>query len=164
MIETFSRKLNIGLTLVEVLIAASIVLVFVVALTGVHSLYLRTALKSGNVIKATYLAEEGIEAVRFLRNTSWDTNIATLILDTNYGMVFNGTTWQASTTNTTIDGMFVRTVVFSAVYRDSSQDIVISGGTLDPNTLKVTSTVSWDSPGASSNKVISTYLTNIFDS
>src|SRR3989344_2779148 len=164
MIETFSRKLNTGLTLVEVLIAASIILFFVISLTGVHSIYLRTALKNGNVIKATYLAEEGIEAARFLRNSSWHANIAILILDSSYGMVFDGTTWRASTTNMSIDGMFVRTIVFSAVYRDSFQDIVTSGGTLDPNTLKVTSTVSWDSPGASSNKVISTYLTNIFDS
>lgn len=160
--KTFSRKLNTGLTLVEVLVATTIILIFIIAMTGVHSLYLRTALKNGNVIQATYLAEEGIEAVRFLRDSSWSTNIAPLTLDTNYGAVFNGSTWQTSPTDMTIDGVFVRTLTFSAVYRDSSQDIVDSGGTLDPNTLKVTSTVTLATPGAGINKVISTYLTNIF--
>jgi len=161
--KNFRQKLNSGLTLVEVLIATSIILVFLVALLSVHSLYLRVALSNGNAIAAAYLAEEGIEAVRFLRDSSWDTNIAPLVLGTNYGVLWNGTTWATSTTNTWIDTGFARTVTFSAVYRDTNRDIVSSGGTLDPNTRLLVSSVSWPNAGATTTKSISTYLTDILE-
>src|SRR3989344_2255522 len=77
-------KMSRGLTLVEVLIATSIITVFLVALFGVHSLYLKTAFSNGDIIKAAQLAEEGLEAIKFLRNTSWESNIAPLSLDTDY--------------------------------------------------------------------------------
>ena len=54
--KNFNRNLNLGLTLVEVLIAASIILVFLLALFGVHNLYLKTAFSNGKVIKAAGLA------------------------------------------------------------------------------------------------------------
>lgn len=161
--KNFNRNLNPGLTLVEVLIAASIILVFLLALFGVHNLYLKTAFSNGEVIKAAGLAEEGLEAMRFLRNSSWDTNIASLALDTDYNLVFDAGSWQAVTSNILIDNLFERKVRLSAVYRDASGEIVSSGGTLDPDTVLVVSTVSWPSGGATTTKTISTYLTNIFD-
>ena len=154
---------NRGLTLVEVLIATSIILVFMVALFGVHNLYLKTAFSNRSIVKAAQLAEEGLEAVRFLRDSSWDTNIASLSLDTDYYPAFTGGGWQITSAKTLLDGVYERKVRFSAVYRDASADIVVSGGTLDPNTLAVVSAVSWLNGAATTTKSISTYITDIFD-
>lgn len=161
--KSIKNNLNHGLTLVEVLIATSIILVFLMALLGAHNLYFQTALANGEVVKGAYLAEEGVEVVRFLRDSSWDTNIAPLVLDTDYYLVWTGGTWQTTTTQSLIDSVFERTITLSAVYRDVSADIVSSGGTLDPNTLLVVSSVSWPKNGVTVTKSISTYLTNIFD-
>jgi Tfp pilus assembly protein PilV len=149
-----------GLTLVEVVIASAIILAAVLSLLGVHSLYLKIALSSGQTVKATYLLEESLEAVRFLRDSSWDANIATLTLGTNYGVVWNGALWQLNSSNKWVDN-FERTVTLSAVYRDSSDDIVSSGGTLDTDTKLVVASVSWQSAGATTTRSISTYITNL---
>lgn len=161
--ENLNKNSNSGLTLVEVLIATSMILVFLLAFSGVHNLYLKTAFSNGEVVKATELAEESLEVVRFLRDSSWNTNIAPLSLDTDYYLVFEGGGWQVTTTKTPIDTIFERVVTLSAVYRDVSADIISGGGTLDPDTLMVVSSVSWSRGGVATTKSISTYLTNLFD-
>lgn len=161
--NNLNKNSNSGLTLVEVLIATSIILVFLLALFGVNNLYLKTAFSNGEAVKATALAEESLEALRFLRDSSWSTNIAALNLDTNYELALNAGAWQVAPTNILVDDLFERKVRLSAVYRDASGDIVSSGGTLDPDTLLVVSSVSWSSGSATTTKSISTYLTNIFD-
>jgi len=152
-----------GLTLVEVLVATSIILAFLLALLSAHSLYLKTALSNGETIKATILAEESLEAMRFLRDSSWSTNITPLSLDTDYSLIFNTGVWQTDVTNIYVDNIFERRVRLLSVYRDGSGDITSSGGTLDPNTVLVVSNVSWLKAGATTTKSISTYLTNLFD-
>ncbi len=160
--NSLNKNSSSGLTLVEVLIATSIMLAFLLALFGVQNLYLKTAFSSGEVIQATELAEESLEVMRFLRDSSWDANIVPLSLGVNYGLVLDAGTWQATTTNIWVDGTFERTVVLSAVYRDSSGDITSGGGgTLDPGTLLVVSNVSWWKDGATTTKSISTYLTDL---
>ena len=138
-------KLNKGLSLVEVVIASAIILAAVLVLLGVHSLYLKVALSNSNTVKAAYLAEEGIENVRFLRDSGWTTNISNL-----------------TSTTTSVDG-FVRVVTLATVRRDASGDIVTSGGSIDLNTKLVTSSVSWWAVTATTTKSISTYLTDIYD-
>src|SRR3989344_7318555 len=97
--KKFNQSLNSGLTLVEVLIATSIILVFLLAFLGVYNLYLKTAFSNGEVIKAAALAEESLEIIRFLRDSSWNTNIVPLSLDTDYYLVFEGGEWQGIATH-----------------------------------------------------------------
>jgi Tfp pilus assembly protein PilV len=150
-----------GFTLVEVLISAAIILASVVALIGVHSLYMRTALSNNESIQAAYLAEEGIEVVRFWRDLSWRNRIETVPLNNAYGLVQSGTGWATSTSRYV--GRFDRRVTLFAVERNASNDIVASGGTVDPNTLLVTSEVSWAKGGATTTKSISTYITDLYE-
>jgi Tfp pilus assembly protein PilV len=157
------NNFNSGLTLVEVLIAASIILVFLLALFGAHNLYLKAALSNGEVIKASALAEESLEIMRFFRDTSWDTNIVTLALDTDYFLTFANGVWGVNTTNIFVDSLFERKISLSAVYRDVNGDIITSGGTLDPDTVLVEASVSWLDREATTTKSISTYLTNLHD-
>lgn len=161
--EISKKKLSVtsGLTLVEVLIAAAIILVAVMSLLGVHSFYLRSALENGAVVKAVHLAEEGIEAMRYLRDVSWSQNIAPLTNGVPYGLAFN-TAWATDSTSMVV-GKFYRTVTFSSVERDAQSDIVSSGGVVDPNTKLVTVSVSWLTQGATTTKTVMTYLTNIHE-
>lgn len=156
-----TRNKKAGLTLVEVVIASAIILAAVMTLLGVHSLYLKASLSGVNSVKATYLAEEAIEVLRFMRSSSWSVNISPLTLNINYGLVLNSGAWQATTSNTFVEN-FERTVTLSAVYRDANSDIVSSGGTLDPDTKLIQSKVSWPSGGTTTTRTISTYLTNLY--
>lgn len=160
---TQNQNLNEGLTLVEVMIATSIILVFLLALFGTHNMYLKTAFSGAKAVKAAYLAEEGIEVARFLRDSSWETNIVAFSTAIDYSLVFESGLWRATTTDIFIDDIFERKIVLSEVYRDSSAKIVSSGGTLDPNTRMVTVAISWESGAATTTKSISTYITNLFD-
>lgn len=162
--SNYDKKGNTGLTLVEALVSTSIILVFVLALLATHNLYLRTAFSSGEVVKATKLAEEGLEVIKFIRSSSWSSGIASLSLETDYGLVWSAGTWQISETDFYIDGLFERKIRLSAVYRNLAGDIVSSGGTLDPETVLVISTVAWPTSSATSTKVLSTYLTNLSES
>lgn len=156
------NKLKSGITLVEVLIAAAIILIFLLALFGAHNLFLKAAFSSGEVIKASTLAEEGLEAIRFLRNSSWNANIEQLLLDTDYFLTFTAGTWSTSTSYTLIDNIYERKIRLSAVYRDANSDIVASGGTVDPNARLVISSVSWLYKGATTTRSISTYITDLY--
>ena len=162
MIKSY-KNLNTGLTLVEVIIASAIILFFLLALFTVHNTYLKMAFSSTKMVKSAYLAEEAIEVVRFTRDSSWNTNIQTLDTGVDYSLVFESGVWVATTSNIFIDDIFERRVVFSEVYRNSSSEIVSSGGSIDPNTRMVTVTVAWKNGTATTTKSISTYLTNLYD-
>lgn len=157
------KNFNKGLTLVEVLVAASIILAFLLVLFTVHNTYLKTVFSNGEIIKATELGEESLEVIRFFRDSSWNTNIAPLVVGADYFLVFNNGVWQATETYSLIDDLFERKVRLDTVSRDANGDIVSSGGTLDPDTLLVTSSVAWSNRGATTTKLVSTYIVNIFD-
>lgn len=149
--------------MVEVMIASAIILAAVLALLGVHSLYLQTALANSDTAKAAYLAEEGIEAMRYLRDDSWSAKIAPLSPSTNYAVVLSGGVWQTDTSSFYV-GHFERVITVAPVARDEATgDIVSSGGADDPDTRLVVSTVSWPSRGATSTRSIATYLTNLYE-
>lgn len=70
--------------------------------------------------------------------------------------------WSLASGAETINGL-TRQIEISNVERDSAGNIVTSGGTLDPSTKKVGSTVSWTTPVASkveSTMYLSRYLGN----
>jgi Tfp pilus assembly protein PilV len=157
-----STKYREGIALVEVIIAASIILIFVSSLVTAFNLYLRMATSHANKISAALLSEEGIEAVKILRDISWDENIFALTPDADYYLYFDGTTWLPTTTAVYIDGVYERTFKLSEVYRDSSSDIVSFGGSVDPDTRLVLVSVSWSERNATTTKSISTYITNLF--
>ncbi len=162
----FSLKKNLlkkGLSLVEVLVASSIIIVFFMALVGIYNVYLKISRTNIYSIKAGYLAEEGIEAIKSLRDISWNNNIAPLSANTDLYLDFSGGRWVSTSTNTYIDGMFERKINITTVNRDpSTGDIVTSGGSLDAGTRLVTVTVSWPYKNATSSRVVATYIANIF--
>lgn len=110
---------------------------------------------------ANQFASEGLEAVRSIKNQ--DYALVSAKAGQTSGIAKSGTSWVFSGTDNTLihnaNDNYTRVISISAVTRDGSGNIVPSG-TLDSNTLKVTSTVSWDSTNGAQSVVLSTYLTN----
>lgn len=151
-----------GISLVEAVIGSAIAGIAIVAVIGVIASALARKSELTRTVQATVLAEEGIEAMRFVRDSGWATTSA-LTLNTDYFPVFNGVSWQVQTNQPGfVFGVFDRRIRVSSVSRDTNQDIVTSGGTVDPNIKYVTVTVAWSARGATTTKTYSTYLGNIF--
>ena len=158
------HALQAGVGLVEAIVVIFIVSTALVGILVTSSVFLRTGFYAADKVQALYLLEEGTEAVRYLRDEGYTTNITPLIgagaryLDPAAG------SWTVTTTNTPIFGVFTRTVLLEDVYRkNSDSDIVpVTSGdpkTVDPDTAKLTISVSW---GTGSVQTV-TYVANIYE-
>lgn len=173
--EYIKRQKNNGFSIIEVIIACAIISIMVFSLMSATSKSIQVSNQALKQAQATLLIEEGVEAVKSIRDNNW-TDISSLILDTDYYLFFNTSTnlWSlrlsssgmsapsGSIPNYPVDSVFTRKVSVSAVSRDSSQNIAPSG-TSDIGTKKVTVTVSWDKPGGTVSKSLSFYISNIFN-
>lgn len=152
-----------GFGIIEIVIAAAIIGTAIFSLFNVFVLANRLSGEAGDKISANFLAEEGLEAVRYLRDDGWTKNIAGLSAGTNYYLSFDKNTsrWSMGTVNPgTIDGTFTRVFTVENVSRDSSDNIVSSGGTNDPDTKKINVSITWSERGSTQTLTLSTYLTN----
>jgi len=104
--------------------------------------------------KATFLASEGLEAVRAIQERDfWDLVAGTHDLDNSTGK------WELSGTQNTF-GKYTRKIVISNIYRDGNGNIVTSGGILDLYTKRVEAVVTWDFTPTRHNTVrLPTYFT-----
>ncbi len=154
-------KDNKGFSIVEIVVACSIMLFSMFAVMALAQKSVQLSRFSLQQTEASFLLEEGAEAMRLIRDNNW-TTISNLTAGTNYYLTFSGGTWNLGT-NVVTDGVFTRKVVIATVNRNSSDDIATSG-TLDANTKKATVSVSWLLPnGTTSTKSVSLYLANIFN-
>lgn len=154
--------LSKGFSVAEAVVAVFLISLVIISVWEIYTLYLKISLANPSYFKASFLAEEGVEAVKFMRDANWTQNIGTLTSGTPYMVEFNSTNWQFVDTPYLIDGRFDRRLIFSDVYRDVSGNIVESGN-YDPKTKKVDVEVSWLKDGATTTRRISTYVTNIFN-
>ena len=152
-----------GASIIEILIVIAIIVIALTSLLGVATFSLRISTLMRETNQANNLSQEVMEAVRNFRDgTSWDIDgLGKLATSTDYYPQATGSPskWQLVQGTENIDG-FTRKVVFKDVMRDSNSNIVESGGTNDPNTKKVTVTVSWEERGRDHKLEIFTYLTN----
>jgi type II secretory pathway pseudopilin PulG len=151
-----------GALLVEVLIGSAIIASVLVLLAGSLVRFNLLAVDNLRRTQAAFLATEGLEAVRSLRDTSWTEAVATLTPNTDYYLAWQGDQWSLSATPSLVDGRFDRAVRVEEVYRDANNDIAETG-TLDPDTWLVTASVSWPTGRGTTTKQLSAYLTNLFD-
>lgn len=158
-----NRNLKKGIMLAEVLIAVFIFSVILGVLVTINNLYLTSVSSSLKSVKALYLAEEGMEAVRIVRDTNFS-NFQNLTEGENYYLYFSNSassTWEATTSDSykSTDGVD-RWFVLNPVRRDYNK-IATSTGSIDPNIKKVTVYVSWDDKSGTTTKSLSTYLTKL---
>jgi hypothetical protein len=150
------RNFNRGQSVVEVIIALAIFVIIAgsAVVTVIGSLSTSRLAEEETI--ATTLTVEGLEAAESIRNNSWDQlSIGDHGLDNSTG------SWQFLGGSDLYDNKYNRVVNVSLASRDASGNVVDSGGSLDPDTKKITSTVNWNFTAARSNSVsMTTYLTN----
>ena len=158
---------NKGITIVEILVIIAIIGIALSSLLGLAAFSLKVSTSIKETTQANSLAQETMEAVRNFRDgIAWNNNDPENKYD-GLGVVATGIAyypkkstdapprWQLLQGEEIVNG-FTRKVVFENVQRDENFNIVESGGTNDPNTKKVTVTVTWKGKEV---KIV-TYLTN----
>jgi Tfp pilus assembly protein PilV len=148
-----------GFFLVEVVVATAVIATVLVALLGAITKSVQVSSLALQKTQAAYLLDEGAEAVKFLRNASWN-SIADLEDNTAYYLAWNGSSWAITQTPQSVDA-FTRTITVSSVYRDASGDIISGGGTLDDGTRKVLISVSWQSAAGTVTETLPLYIADI---
>ena len=147
-----------GFTIIEIVLGIAMITIFLVSNSYYYKKLLDTSQETTRNIQSGFLLEEGVEAVKLMRDGGWSANIAPLNLGTQYYLQWTGTAWEATTTPQIVESVFTRTFTASAVNRaiDGTDNIVTSGGAVDSGTMKIRVDVSWISKGnrATSTKSI----------
>ena len=116
------RLIISGFSAVEVLLASSVFILIVTALTGAYLYGRESTVLAGNRARAVFLAEEGIEAVRNIRDVGF-----TNLTDGTYGLATTSNEWNLSLLPDTND-IFSRQITIASI---------------DAKRKSVTATVSW---------------------
>lgn len=154
------KKYTKGFMMVEVLVAVSIIAVSVLSAMAVSQKAVQVSRQAFHTAQAAFLLEEGAEAVRILRDNSWN-NISALTAGTTYYPAFSGGTWTLSATPNTA-GIFTRTVTLSGVNRDGTTGDISQSGTADAQARLVTVSISWLEGGVTITKSAQFYIMDIF--
>ncbi|MDP3769674.1 MAG: hypothetical protein U1A25_03055 [Candidatus Sungbacteria bacterium] len=145
-----------GFGLIEVVVVTAIVIVVLGAFLESGALSIRLLRTQKESLAATMLAQEGMEAVRAVRDESWTANITPLVDGAAYYPVVINNKWVITANNPGLqNNLYTRSIVFGQVSRDG-QDNIASSGTVDADTRKVTVTVAW----GSKQEQIEAYITN----
>lgn len=161
MIKNFLQLESSGFGLMEAIAGVSVIGIFMVSVMLSIQLSQKTVNESVRNSQAAFLLEEGFEAIKIIRDTSWTLGISSLSTGTNHYLGFNGTSWVSTSTNAYIDGIFERKFALANVYRDANDDIAASG-MLDAGTKKATVYISWLGRTGTTTRSASIYLTNMF--
>lgn len=145
-----------GQSLIELILAVGLLGILLPALSlGVLSSREGKA-QQNQRIQAVAMMREADEAVRNIRDNGW-TSFASTANAGPYHPVISANTWTLASGSGTVNG-FTTQVVVSDVSRDGAGAIVASGGSDDPSTKKVVTTISWTTPFVS-NISQTNYLT-----
>lgn len=143
-------------SLVEVVVALAVFAILAAGVFNITTSSYRNFYGKGDKQVLKEFAQEGIEAVKAIRNNSWQ-DIENVSGAGNQGITKdNNGYWEFSGSSNTLD-VFTRVISITDVQRNSSWEIVDAGGTNDPLTKKVTVTVSAD---GMEDYVLTTYITD----
>lgn len=156
-----------GMSVIEVVLAAAIFAIF--ASSAVRSLLQNyNANRTGaEYTVATQFASEGLEAVKSIKNKGY-ANLNAVNANTR-GLTTTGNQWgfDVDGTNDTLvhntTDNYIRTIKVDPVNRDGTPPAgnIAAAGTNDPDTKKITSTVTWNfSAGRSETLSLVTYLSD----
>jgi type II secretory pathway pseudopilin PulG len=143
-----ARNTNQGFTSLEVVIGVSIAAtVLIFAMYTINS-FINSARDVTEKTQALYLAEEGLELVRFIRDENWS-NISALPVSTTRYLAIATSTISATTTPEVL-GAFTRSFQMENVYRNTTTDDIVAsttgGSVADTGSKYVRMTVSWGTP------------------
>lgn len=154
------KQYSTGMSILEVVLAIGIFAIFATPAIGVILQGFDSNRLAAEQTIATQFAAEGIEAVRSIKNQDFSSVVNTAAT----GVIRNGSNvWAFSGTNNTFSNQktYTRVIGIADVQRDAIGNIVSSGGTVDPLSKKVTSTVTWSfSPGRLQTMTFVNYLSD----
>jgi hypothetical protein len=153
-----------GIGMVEAIVVISIMSVSFAAILSAAIFFLRGGLFAVDQVQSVFLLDESAEAVRFMRDQSFSTNIAPLVGTGPTYLAYDSTGWNATSTNTLIHGTYTRSIELTEVYRKNSDDTIVPTSsaepkTLDTGTVRLKIMVSW-SRGANES---TTYVTDLYE-
>lgn len=152
-----------GISILEVIIASSIISLSMISITNVYGNLLNLSLSNTEKIQAVFLLDEGVEAIKTIRNYSWSI-IASSTVGVDYYLIWDNSNWKSTTTPNIIDGKFVRKFTVSDVYRDAATlNIVDDNGLLNNDSKLIKLDVSWENKGSVLNKQTSFYIFNLYE-
>ncbi len=114
-----------GFSLVEVILASAVFVSLVTALVGAYIYGQESTALAGNRGRAVMLTEEGLEAVRNIRDPSFS-----CLIDGTHGLAVSGGVWVFSGSQDT-NGIFTRQVIISSV--DTKRKLVTANVTWQQN-------------------------------
>ncbi len=130
-----------GFSTIEALLSSSILVLIVTAFMGAFIYGSESTALAGQRARATFLAEEGLEVSRNLRDDGFSN-----LVNGTHGLAISGNLWDFSDNPDTTDGFYTRQIVIS---------------TAGTNRKQVASTVTWQQNVQRTGSVsLTTYLTN----
>src|SRR6266480_4563287 len=150
------KNLQSGQSLIELLVTMGIAaIIFPALMTGL------VATRNGKAqqiqrTQAVALLKETQEIIRVVRENNWS-YVGNLSENDIVHPVASGNTWVFANGSELVTTTLTRQIVAHNVYRNNGT-IVTSGGTLDPSTKKLVTTISWNTPIANSVSA-TTYIT-----
>ncbi len=153
-------KYNEGFGIIEIIIAVSIFVIIAVSAVSTVIGSFSTNRLGDEETEATVFAEQGLEAAKSIKNRGWTTPFLATNCATACGIGTSGSAWAWSGTNN-VSGKFTRIIQVLPVQRNNAGNVVDSGGTNDPDTKKIVSTVNWNfSPTRNNNVVLTSYVSH----
>ncbi|MDP2812205.1 MAG: hypothetical protein Q8O32_00740 [bacterium] len=146
-----------GFSIIELLVAISFVSAIILLILTLGSFNSRILKYNEDRTTAVFYASEAIEALKMF---SWDE----LIVNNNHSITFNTDHWELGAGDQLLAGRYTRAINVASVNRESSSNgqvygaMVSSGGYLDPDTKKITVTMTWNLLGNSQTEEIVTYF------
>ena len=162
--ESTSIDRGRGFTLVELLIGTAILLIVIIFLMSSLVWYLRFMESGVSGVIGNNLLQEGVEAVRSIRDRDFDELRALSTGQVHY-LTWAGDRWLLEdSVAELIDDRFDRTITVEPVYRHfGSDDIVPAGeGYVDDGTLRFEVVVSWSAGWRTVDRKVVFYLTDLF--
>lgn len=156
-----AHQKNKGASLLEVVIGAALVLIVLVGAFSAFNLFVTAGVKNAGAVAATYLLEEGMEALVSMRDRGWTINVASLPVNQTHYLEWKNGNYVATSSREVI-GNFERSFKLLPVYRDGASKIAETG-TLDANMRKITVTVIQNTATGTTTRSLSAYLGNIYE-
>jgi prepilin-type N-terminal cleavage/methylation domain-containing protein len=166
-------KKNKAFTLIEIIIAITLVTVVITAVAGLILTTLLANQRNLHSLQATYLAQESLEAVRYMRDSNWLQNyswdggqdewgadfdvssgeVELKLADEDCPPCYSFTPYEDEAIVSSANGTeYLRELTFAPVL-DENGDAV-------ENAVEVTATVTWLERGVTRSIELSTYLTD----
>lgn len=151
-----------GISIIEIVISAALITIAIVGIIGAINVFLAISIKNTNQAQSALLIEETLEIIQHLRDETFSGNFSNMSLNSDYYLDWNGVDYSTTTTPVLVNDKFTRKFQVSSVSRNSDDDIVSSGGTVDPDTLLVDVFVSWPESSGTASTTSQFLIHNVY--